>query len=149
MGRKWTEEQRKARSVLFSKPPLCPGCGEIEPTKFYVHKKTGNRSNAYCSECHKENCKKRYHSKTMKQKRAEKAIMYGLSVQQYLEMYDKQEGKCAICNRKPHTKRGLHIDHCHKTGEVRGLLCHGCNIGIGNFKHSTDLIKNAIEYLGG
>ena len=143
MGRAWTEEQRKAQSLRFATPPLCPRCGETEPTNFYIHKKTGRRSNAYCVKCHKENCV------SMMQRRAEKAITYGLSPQEYIDMYKKQDGKCAICKEIPSTKRGLHVDHCHETKKVRGLLCHGCNIGIGNFKHNTHLIKTAIEYLGG
>lgn len=85
----------------------------------------------------------------MIQRRAEKAISYGLSVDEYLAMYSNQNGKCAICKKVPSTKRGLHIDHCHETGKVRGLLCHGCNVGIGNFKHNVDLIESAIIYLRG
>ena len=73
--------------------------------------------------------------------------MYGLSSQQYIDLYNKQNGKCAICKNKPTTKRGLHIDHCHKTGDIRGLLCHGCNIAIGNLKHDVNLMKSAIKYI--
>ena len=40
-----------------------------------------------------------------------------------------------------------HIDHDHKTGEVRGALCHGCNIGLGGFKDNIDILNKAIEYL--
>ena len=149
MVKAWTDEQRKARSIQFSTPPLCPKCGETEPTNFYIHKKTGRRGNAYCAKCHKENCKKRYHAKTMIQKRASRAMMYGLSVQRYMEIHEKQDGKCAICEKEPTTKRGLHTDHCHITGNVRGLLCHGCNIAIGNLKHDVNLLKSAIKYLGG
>lgn len=149
MGRKWTEEERISRSIKFATKPLCPGCGETDPNKFYVHKKTGTRSNAYCAECHKINCRNRYNSKTMFQKRAERAVMYGLSADEYIKMHEKQDGKCAICKKEPSTKRGLHIDHCHKTGKVRGLLCHNCNIGIGNFSHDSDLLSTAIEYLKG
>lgn len=149
MGRKWTDEQRKAQSISFATPPLCPMCGETEPTKFYIHKSRGTRSNAYCSECHKIRCRKRYHSKSMLQKRAERASLYGLSVDAYLDMHSKQDGKCAICYKPPMTQRGLHVDHCHKTGIVRGLLCHGCNIGIGNFDHNPILMESAIKYLRG
>ena len=149
MGKAWTEEQRKARSVMFATDPLCPRCGETEPTAFYVHKRTGRRCNAYCAECHKERCRDRYNAKSMLQKRADKAISYGLTPQEYIDMYEKQCGKCAICNEIPKTQRGLHIDHCHETGVVRGLLCHGCNVGIGNFLHNTELMNKAIKYLGG
>ena len=62
-------------------------------------------------------------------------------------MKRKQEGRCAICGEEPSTKRGLAIDHCHITGKVRGLLCHGCNIGIGSMKDSAVLLLKAIRYL--
>jgi hypothetical protein len=149
MGRAWTEEERAAQSVRFATKPLCPQCGETEPTQFYRHKDTGRRSSAYCAKCHKQKCRDRYNAKSMLQRRAEKAISYGLTPQQYINMYEKQEGKCAICKQEPSTKRGLHIDHCHETGKVRGLLCHHCNVGIGNFQHNVDLIKSAINYLEG
>jgi hypothetical protein len=149
MGRKWTEEQRKARSIMFATDPLCPRCGEREPTAFYTHKKNGRRSNAHCAKCHKQQCRNKYNAKSMLQKRADKAVSYGLTPQQYIDMYEKQCGKCAICNEIPKTQRGLHVDHCHETGVVRGLLCHGCNVGIGNFLHSTELMNKAVKYLGG
>ena len=149
MGRKWTDEERRERSIRFATSPLCPRCGETEPTAFYVHKKNGRRSNAFCAKCHKDNCRERYSSKTMLEKRAAKATNYGITPQQYMELHEKQQGKCAICNKPPVTQRGLHIDHCHETNIVRGLLCHGCNVGIGNFLHDVGLMKNAIKYLGG
>ena len=75
--------------------------------------------------------------------------MYGITPQQYIEMYTKQDGKCAICRQEPTTERGLHIDHCHKTKVVRGLLCHGCNTGIGAMREDASIMQRAIKYLGG
>ena len=137
------------RSVSFSTDPLCPSCGEKDPHKFYLHAKNGRRSNAYCSDCHKTRCRERYQSKSMFQKRADRASMYGLTPEAYVGIFESQEGKCAICGLAPTTKRGLHIDHCHKTNAVRGLLCHSCNIAIGNFKDSKELLIKAIHYLDG
>ena len=57
-----------------------------------------------------------------------------------------QDGKCAICSN-PQENRRLAVDHCHKTGKVRGLLCQGCNTGIGGLKDDTERIKKAIDYL--
>jgi hypothetical protein len=64
-----------------------------------------------------------------------------------IDLHEKQKGKCAICNEEPKTVRGLHIDHCHKTGKVRGLLCHGCNVALGSFKEDVTLLNKAIEYI--
>lgn len=62
---------------------------------------------------------------------------------------------CAICGEAETStlqydhKISLSIDHCHKTGSVRGMLCGNCNNGLGRFKDSTELLKNAINYLEG
>ncbi len=73
---------------------------------------------------------------------------YGLEHGSYAEMLESQGGKCAICETSDtgNTKR-FHIDHCHDTNKVRGLLCTNCNTGLGQFKHSEDLLEKAIGYL--
>jgi len=67
-------------------------------------------------------------------------------------MLFKQDGCCAICGIHHtiiHEKTGkaLHVDHCHTTGKVRGLLCFTCNSAIGKFKDNIDIIQSAIIYL--
>ena len=58
---------------------------------------------------------------------------FGITVEQYYEMLKEQDGKCAICGIN-YGKRKFCIDHCHKTNKVRGLLCNGCNVGIGFYE---------------
>ena len=72
-------------------------------------------------------------------------IKYGITESEYQGMILSQLGLCAIC-RDPFTRR-IHVDHCHKSKLVRGLLCHNCNLGIGNFKDSIDRLVSAISYL--
>ena len=72
---------------------------------------------------------------------------YGVSKEFLIELYEKQQGKCKICCKEPETARGLHVDHCHSTGKVRGLLCHGCNVAIGSMKEDPEILLKAIEYL--
>jgi hypothetical protein len=77
---------------------------------------------------------------------------YGLTVEEYNRILHDQDGKCAIrgCNRTGKDEaRGsrLHVDHDHKTGAVRGLLCSHCNTGLGKFLDSPDKLQAAIEYL--
>jgi hypothetical protein len=56
---------------------------------------------------------------------------YGITLIEYEAMLKKQRGRCAICRKKPSGRWGtLHVDHCHKTGRVRGLLCHRCNSSL-------------------
>ena len=69
---------------------------------------------------------------------------YGLTVEEYTKQVNEQQGCCAICRK--HTPR-LCVDHSHETGENRGLLCHRCNVGLGQFKDNISLLANAIAYL--
>ena len=73
---------------------------------------------------------------------------YNITPEQYAEMLTKQDGKCAICGREPNWgKKKLDVDHCHKTGKIRGLLCSDCNIGLANFKDSPELMQKATNYV--
>lgn len=77
---------------------------------------------------------------------------YNLSLQAYKTMFKKQQGKCAICGSEGFTlkesqKTKLIIDHDHKTGKVRGLLCPNCNRGLGLFQENTKLLEKAKEYI--
>ena len=63
-------------------------------------------------------------------------------------MFIAQDGRCAICERDVcEIPRGLYIDHDHKTGKVRGLLCDRCNMSLGGFKDNVIILQNAINYL--
>lgn len=75
---------------------------------------------------------------------------FDMSVDDYVFLFDKQKGLCAICER-PQTlfTRRFHVDHCHKTGKIRGLLCANCNPGIGNLQDSPELLEKAAKYLRG
>lgn len=73
---------------------------------------------------------------------------FGITFAEYCAMRDQQQNKCAICDREEHTKqRRLAVDHNHQTLEVRALLCHHCNTGLGNFFDNPALLWKAIQYL--
>ena len=81
---------------------------------------------------------------------------YGITYEDYLSMYELQNKSCKICGkselrRNYQEKREqllpLFVDHCHKTGKVRGLLCSKCNTGIGMFEDSIENLTSAISYL--
>ena len=65
----------------------------------------------------------------------------------FKEMFEYQGGKCAICEEQCLTERELAVDHCHKTGKVRGLLCMRCNTALGSFKDDLLLLEKAMFYL--
>lgn len=71
---------------------------------------------------------------------------YGINLYDYHDLLKKQDGSCFICRKKVSNKR-LVVDHCHKTGIVRGLLCSKCNTGLGSFGDNTDSLERAIFYL--
>lgn len=73
---------------------------------------------------------------------------YGITAEQYTDMLVQQGNMCAICKTKtPGGKGTWHIDHCHSTGWVRGILCHHCNLGLGNFKDNPASLAAAIQYI--
>ncbi len=74
---------------------------------------------------------------------------YGLTETEYNEMLEDQDYACKICSRPIQLERHgkLVVDHIKGTKAVRGLLCHGCNRGLGFFKENTLALSNAIEYL--
>jgi len=73
---------------------------------------------------------------------------YGISMQEFDKLLEFQKHGCAICN-KPITKlsKRMNIDHDHKTGQVRGLLCSGCNTGLGHLGDDIEGLKRALKYL--
>jgi hypothetical protein len=102
------------------------------------YQKIYNKSNAQkenVSRWHKAN---KEHVKDMEYRRT-----YGISLDDYKKMMIKQEGFCLICNEaKP-----LVVDHDHKTGKVRGLLCNNCNRALGYLKDNPNRLESAIVYL--
>ena len=74
---------------------------------------------------------------------------YGLTGEAHAAMLASQNGACAICLRPPvgTGRQGLFVDHCHKTGKVRGLLCEPCNTGIGRLDDDADRLRAAAAYV--
>ena len=72
---------------------------------------------------------------------------YGITIEQYDSMYRAQNGACAVCDGVNLSGRRLAVDHCHRTGKVRGLLCSMCNSAIGLAKERLDVLKKAVAYL--
>ena len=81
---------------------------------------------------------------------------FGISLNEYNDMLKKQNNVCAVCGKKETARNiktnkvcDLAVDHCHKTGVVRGLLCSKCNTGLGFFADSKKDLTLAIKYLAG
>ena len=129
----------------------CTQCKIDKPEKDYYTRKdrpNGKGRLSECKECMKSRVMGRYNKDPdlVNDKRAAK--LYGITLEQVQEMREQSNGICSICNRegKHHHKR-LVIDHDHKTGKVRGLICSSCNSMIGWCGEDTQTLQNLIEYL--
>ena len=111
-----------------------------------------------CRQCNaeirREWRKKNLARDTANQRKIRLRHSYGITEQQYLEMLKKQKGVCAICGKPETTKskrtgvaRTMSVDHDHRTGIIRGLLCFFCNHGLGNFRDSPDALRAAAAYI--
>ena len=104
---------------------------------------------SWCNDCERdrkrEAARKRFSNPEARAKESlrQKLWVHGLTEAQYRDLQDQHGGRCAICS----SDEPLRIDHDHKTGKVRGLLCHHCNVALGHFNDSVQLIEKAIEYL--
>lgn len=79
---------------------------------------------------------------------AQRLRRFGITVEQYESTLAEQRGVCAIClSAEPKGTGRFHVDHCHESGRVRGLLCSECNLGLGKFRDSTELLGRAAMYL--
>lgn len=72
---------------------------------------------------------------------------YGITLDEYNFILKKQNGVCAICSSPSKEGKNLHIDHCHETGVIRGLLCFRCNFGLSYFGEDANRMKRAYKYL--
>ncbi len=91
----------------------------------------------------------KHRDRYLKTHRQQRLKRYGLTLQTFNEMLEGQRHRCKIC--LTFVPGGFHnqwaVDHCHRTGKVRGLLCNNCNKGLGHFKDSSILLFRAQFYL--
>lgn len=111
----------------------CCRCAEIKSkTTFRRNNRKKDGFCDYCNECDSYFRRKR---------------KYGVGKSEVLAFAATQNGKCAICMKLLVPGRDTHVDHDHKTGVVRGLLCFVCNRGIGMFRDSDEILSRAVDYL--
>jgi hypothetical protein len=84
---------------------------------------------------------KKRHNQYLKERR------YGITQEQFDQMLIDQDNKCKICSIEFKGTKFTHIDHCHNTNKVRGLLCNDCNMALGQFNDNSDIMDSAIKYL--
>ena len=113
-----------------TKMKTCNRCDEEKPlTEYAISPAHKGGYHTICKECKKDYARKG---------------SYGLIVDDIEEIRKAQNGECAICHI---STEDLHVDHCHGTNEVRGLLCKQCNMGIGLLKDSPKALREAALYI--
>lgn len=142
-------------TVVIPQTLVCYHCKKRKPIEKFVKDKS--RRIGYVRTC--RSCKKemstQYRIENPEQakksarewKRRMRYAEIGISEEGYQELFKRQGGRCAICERKVKTR--LSVDHDHKTGRVRGLLCVTCNQGLGYFKDDASTLHRAIAYVTG
>lgn len=131
----------------------CTSCGQDFPIeKYHVADRKSGRRRGDCPACVLRKQKARYADQ--KEKLAEirltggRKYKYGVTREQVHAMLAEQDNQCKICSIEI-SYMTAHLDHCHTTSAVRGLLCKNCNWGLGFFKDDPALLSNAISYLQG
>lgn len=128
----------------------CRHCGEYKQYEhFHSNKEMRDGKSSYCKPCASERSRLWKEANRERAKDSELKLKYGISFSDHARMFDKQNGKCAICgiDESDAPRATLFVDHDHTTGLVRGLLCHHCNSGIGHFMDNPLWLSNAILYL--
>ena len=139
----------KARAIVLSNGNLteltCAVCKEIKQLDAFAmdkSNKTHGRQGT-CRECRKISWQNMPPSRNRWRKIY---IKYGITEQQWLDMWDAQGHVCGCCGTdNPNSTLGWHTDHCHTTGRFRGILCMNCNRGLGYF--SREGLSRALHYL--
>lgn len=147
--KRYTDEELKERSRQRSK-----AYRESNREKIQAYSKEWRATNSdhvkayaktkHAEEASRDDYQQRYWEKNLK-------AFYKMNISEFNELWESQSGLCAICKHpmapRGRTKDAVAVDHNHQTGAVRGLLCRGCNHGIGCLKDSPEVLKAAIKYL--
>lgn len=149
---------------MSSSVKVCGRCGEEKSLEdFHMDRTRRDGLTYWCKSCRSNSIKdyrsrnrEKYNSYSKKWRRsnpeAEYAIVlrsrYGLTLEGYMSILEEQKYGCAICGLVPKDgDKRLHVDHDHKTGKVRGLLCNNCNTALGFLEDDSKRIEKMLSYL--
>ena len=132
----------------------CSSCALSKTAVHFGKQKDGNkfRLRSICKDCHNQQSKNIYKQETEKQKLIRKNTtmkrLYGITLDEYNQMFSNQNGVCSGCNKhQSELPKSLAVDHCHFTNKVRGLLCAGCNLALGNVKEDPKTLHRLANYI--
>lgn len=134
----------------------CRDCGKVKASaEFNRVKDSKDLLSHYCKTCSRERSKASWRKVDPRYKKDRHEAAYakrlvsefGITIEQYQQMFDAQDGLCAICGEPPTPEYRLAVDHDHDTGKIRSLLCRHCNVGIGHLRDDPTRLMAAAEYL--
>jgi hypothetical protein len=170
------------QSDLFPQDKVCKGCGKRKPASdYFIDKRRKDSSTRglfhVCKECTAESTKDRRSRDPEKFRKWEREswrrrfqvnapkkrenarkwnlkYIFGITLEQFYDLFDQQKGLCAICFRQlvlypagRGSRESACVDHDHKTGVIRGMLCNHCNAAIGLFAEKPEVLERAAAYL--
>lgn len=147
-----SHRRNAGRVTKFPAEKVCPGCDQTKPIDdFGKCARTRDGHQARCRKCqsktamawNKANPERFSRNRRNSRLRTE----YGIGPEGYEALMESQGGVCAICGRPPAPRKPLHVDHCHDSGRVRGLLCRSCNQALGLFEDQPEWLRRAADYL--
>lgn len=117
----------------------CSKCSKVKPISEYYRRSqsSGGGHERFCKECKKTYYKREHRWRHLKER-------YDITREEYEDRYKDQEGRCGVCGTY---KEVLCVDHCHSSGDIRGLLCSPCNRAIGQLGDTEESLMRAVEYL--
>lgn len=130
------DEFHKWNKGLYGASRYCKLCSNEKARRNHVENRAKGTDGW---DKHREGYRDRYYKK-----------YYGISLQEFEEKFLQQDCKCAICEVLldiDEDSRKAHLDHCHESGKIRGILCVNCNQGIGSMKENIFILNKAIMYL--
>ena len=129
---------------------VCYSCNQEKDFSEFAKDNTRGSYQRECKQCCKERKAAWHKTEAGKRSSANTKLKnrLGITLNEYEEMLKLQDGKCLGCGvTESYLGQRLAVDHCHKTGTIRGLLCKNCNIIIGHAKENSNTLLNLIKYI--
>lgn len=142
-GENWTASMQRYRRFI------CRVCWRVRQRRYEANNPNAKEEKKRRAKEYRDNLPAEVkQARYLKAKESRFLREYGITLADYAQMLESQENACAICETLvPTGKGGFHVDHCHASGEVRGLLCSQCNMMLGLIGDDIGVLMKAINYL--